>query len=579
MNPPQSPAIPLRVVITVFLGMLLPHTAFALTSGDYDYELANSGAAVKITLYHGTDGEVEIPDSLAGLPVIELGSQAFFSEDSTRFTIPASVATIGEDAFSQTKSLLTIDVDPLSPYFSSVDGVLFNKEKTLLIEYPEGKSGSYAVPDGVTAIGTRAFASCFLLNSLTVPSSVGFIADDAFYHAISLSGIVVSDLNTDYSSVDGVMFSKDQAAILKCPEARAGEYAIPPTVTRIGTSAFADCDKLTGIEIPAGVTEIGPSAFTYCHRLEKLTLPDSVIRIGGFAFGYCYGLTKFVVPDQVTDLGYGAFWGCDELETVVLPNSLKQVPKGAFFRCHALNRVSLGEGVTTIGGSAFQDCAGLTTIRLPESVTTIMDRAFSSCSLTSVTIPSRVTFIGGGAFGISDGFPGGNRVGTLRKAKFLGDAPTMGPHVFADAAKGFTVLYAAGKNGFTSPKWKGYPAMAVNVEISVQQPLGSELVDGQARKSFGSAKVRASGGLKTFTVKNIGAGTLTGLGIRITGSHAGDFIVAKPAGKSLGHAESTEFKILFRPAAKGTRTAVLHLKSNDLSESPFDVELTGMGVK
>lgn len=579
----QFPVIPSSVspnfAIILSMGMFFSPFAYALTSGVYEYELANSGAAVTITQYNGPDGVVQIPPSLAGLPVTGLGQQAFFSGNSTKFIISATVASIGVDAFSQNKSLLTIDVDPANPYFSSVAGVLFNKQQTWLIEYPEGKSGSYAIPDGVTGIGTQAFASCFLLNQLTIPGSVVLIEDDSFYHTRGLSKFVVSGLNSSFSSAGGVLFSKDQTVILKFPGGMTGRYSIPPTVTRIGTGAFKDCNMLAGISIPAGVTEIGSSAFASCHRLEDLTLPDSIVTIGSFAFGYCNGLTKIVIPNQVTDLGDETFWGCDALESVVIPNSIQKIGKGAFYACNALKRVSLGKGVTSIGDSAFRDCAGLTTIKLPESVTMIEGFAFSSCSLTSVTIPSQVTVIGGGAFGISDGFSGGNTVGTLRSVNFLGDAPNMGPGVFSDAAKGFTIFYDAGKNGFSSPKWKGYLATPVSVEISVQQPLGSDLVDGKARKSFGSVNIGESGRLKTFTVKNIGADTLTGLGITITGSHRRDFIVAKPVERSLDRGESTQFRITFRPGGKGTRNAVLHLKSNDLSENPFDIELTGMGVR
>jgi len=115
-------------------------------------------------------------------------------------------------------------------------------------------------------------------------------------------------------------------------------------------------------------------------------------------------------------------------------------------------------------------------------------------------------------------------------------------------------------------------------EIVVEQPVGSGLTDGTAKRSFGTAKVGKIGAIKTFTIKNTGNATLSGLVITTTGIHAKDFIVTKPAKTSLVPATSTTFKVTFKPKAKGPRNAVIHIKSNDPNENPFDIKLAGLGV-
>jgi hypothetical protein len=115
-------------------------------------------------------------------------------------------------------------------------------------------------------------------------------------------------------------------------------------------------------------------------------------------------------------------------------------------------------------------------------------------------------------------------------------------------------------------------------EIAIQQPSRSDLVDGLAKKSFGTVKVGEQGAAKTFTIRNIGSATLSKLAISKDGMHGGDFIVDPLAKNSIPPGGSITFKAIFQPKAKGVRNAALHIKSNDTDESPFDIKLTGTGV-
>jgi len=115
-------------------------------------------------------------------------------------------------------------------------------------------------------------------------------------------------------------------------------------------------------------------------------------------------------------------------------------------------------------------------------------------------------------------------------------------------------------------------------EVGVQQPVGSDLVDGVSKKSFGTVKIGSKSALRTFTIQNTGTANLTGLAVSWTGVHGRDFIVGPLGKSSLPPGASTTFNVTFSPKARGTRKAALVIRSNDSDENPFDVQLTGMGV-
>ncbi len=116
-------------------------------------------------------------------------------------------------------------------------------------------------------------------------------------------------------------------------------------------------------------------------------------------------------------------------------------------------------------------------------------------------------------------------------------------------------------------------------EISVQQPQTKELIDGKVSISFGSVKVGRSGMTKTFYITNLGDAELTGLSITKDGKNKDDFAVGTLAKMTLPSKSSVQFKVTFKPAAKGTKNAAIHIKSNDSNESPFDIKLTGIAKK
>jgi hypothetical protein len=124
-----------------------------------------------------------------------------------------------------------------------------------------------------------------------------------------------------------------------------------------------------------------------------------------------------------------------------------------------------------------------------------------------------------------------------------------------------------------------FVAGAVSPEVTVEQPVASNLNDGKAKRSFGTVSIRSGPKSKVFVIRNDGTTKLRNLAITRDGSHAADFSITKPAATSLDPGQSTTFQVTFKPKAKGSRSAAIHITSNDADESPFDISLTGLGVK
>lgn len=275
------------------------------TEGLFRYR--DEGTSITIINYpENAVGAVVIPAKIIGKPVTSIGEAAFnFCDRVTSFSIPESVTSIGVGAFLTNKSLTAITVDALNPNFSSVDGVLFNKNKTELINYPEKKMGDYTIPNSVTKIGDYAFTSCGGLTSVSIPDSVTSIGDLSFLTQNSLTGITVDALNPNYSSSNGVLFDKNKSVLIVYPAGKTGGYTIPDSVTSIGDFTFFGCTGLRTVLIPNSVTSLGDYAFSHCGGLTRIYIGSGVTSLGQGAFSDCVSL------NQATFLGNAPAWGPD----------------------------------------------------------------------------------------------------------------------------------------------------------------------------------------------------------------------------------------------------------------------------
>ncbi len=240
---------------------------------------------------------------------------------------------------------------------------------------------SVTIPNSVTSIGTYAFDGCTELTSVMIPDSVTSIGNLAFGYCTKLAAVNVGSTHPNYCSENGILYNKDKTAILCYPAGKTDtSFAIPDSVTSIGSSAFDHCSGLTSVMIPNSVTSIGTYAFYNCSGLSSVTIPNSVTSIGSYAFYFCTSLTSITIPNSVTSIGDDAFSGCTRLTSVTIPNSVTSIGDDAFSGCTRLTSVTIPNSVTSIGDYAFFYCTGLTSITIPNSVTRIGNLAFVDCT-------------------------------------------------------------------------------------------------------------------------------------------------------------------------------------------------------
>jgi hypothetical protein len=299
-----------------------------------------------------------------------IGFHAFMGCTSlASVSIPGSVTNIANDysflapyagtPFSDCTSLTAITVDPLNPVYSSLDGVLFNKDRTTLLAYPGGKTVSYTIPGTVTNVESRAFQGCAGLTSVVVADSVTRIGSHAFSGCRHLTGVTLG----------GGVTSLEEYAFRDCVSLQS--ISIPESVTSIGDAAFFGCASLPSIVIGKSLTSIGAGAFSYCTGLGAITvdpLNPSYSSVDGVLFDKGQAtLIQFPpgkgggyeVPGKVASIERGAFDFCTNLTSVTIGNDVTNIGYFAFCSCTGLERVTIGAGVQSIGEIAFLQCTAL----------------------------------------------------------------------------------------------------------------------------------------------------------------------------------------------------------------------------
>ena len=192
-------------------------------------------------------------------------------------TIPQNVVTIGDGAFGACDVLANISVNPLNPNYSSVEGVLFDKAVTTLIQFPQGWTGRYAVPMGVTNIPEYGFFNCRYVTSVTLPTSLTTIRDNTFLGSPALTNVT-----------------------------------IPNSVTSIGYAAFLGCSGLASVTIPASVTNIIQVAFQQCDALQQVYFLGNAPTVDGMAGsedGSVFGGNNCTVFYPLGSTGWAASFG------------------------------------------------------------------------------------------------------------------------------------------------------------------------------------------------------------------------------------------------------------------------------
>lgn len=345
--------------------------------GDVNYDYLGDGTIVITGRRDENITSVNIPYEIGGVAVTSIGDRAFNVKASpsykkiTSITIPDSIISIGDYAFSYCSGLTSITI-PDS--VTNIGTSAFSGCSSLT---------SITIPDSVTKIGTYAFSNCDHLASITLPDRITTIVQGMFKSCDSLTDITIPNniSNIDYYAFDSCSnlnsitimnpnckiydnkntiqytttiygFSGSTAEqyatrynrkfvslgnlaykylddgtieITSCSNRNATSIDIPSeingkSVTRIGTDAFSNCYNLTSINIPYGVTSIGDYTFLSCYSLTSITIPDGVTSIGKDAFYNCYRLTSITIPDSVTNIGDSAFYECSNLKSIKIKN-------------------------------------------------------------------------------------------------------------------------------------------------------------------------------------------------------------------------------------------------------------------
>lgn len=427
-----------------------------------------------------------VPDGVA-----KIADQAFYGSNLTSIALPASVTTFGiynvaHNAFEGATALTTITIDGNNANYKAIDGVLFNKSGTELIVCPEGKSGTYTIPAGVTAIDhfafyhcekltsillngdlralrEAAFNSCTGLTSMVIPESITSIHTGAFSYCTNLQ--VLTCYSTSFPTSSGNPFligvnpdltiyvrgdlldTYQNSAYWKVFDLQAIaepnaniQYSYDDTNLTATVTGLYDTSVTGAMNIPATVTynskvytvtAIASSAFENCTGLTSVVIPHTVETIGTGAFHGCTGITELTIGRNVTAIYNYAFEACTGLETIhYYPVNCQTVgPYPIWKDCgNRAKTLDIKNCVQSIPNNAFYGLDGLGSVTIPTSVTTIGELAFAQCDMTSVSIGSNVSSIGYGAFSES----------TLTSVD-LNNVATLGTGVFADCANLATV--------------------------------------------------------------------------------------------------------------------------------------------
>jgi len=341
-----------------------------------------SGNEVEITNYPQSEsGDIVIPSQIEGLPVTSIGNSAFefcsgltsimipngvtsigreafkYCSGLTSLSIPNSVRSIGISAFSHCYNIENFVVEPTSSTFTSLNGVLFNKDLTLVIRCPGAKTGTYVIPSSVTSIGSDAFRYCNKLTDITLPNSVTNMGSSAFSGCSNLTSV-----------------------------------NIPNGINSIGYHSFSRCYNLQNVILPANLTSIGVSSFLDCNSLTNITIPSNVISIDSSSFADCANLTDIVVDPENT-----VYASVDGILYSKDLTSLIRYPDGKD------SAVFLPDHITTISSGAFQFNRNLKSIVIPSSVTNIESYAFSyATNLTSTFFMGNAPNLANLAFSTTD---------------------------------------------------------------------------------------------------------------------------------------------------------------------------------
>ena len=265
------------------------------------------------------------------------------------------------------KSIRELTIPSYSPTGELVIAVDDNVFSDLL-----DRCSKLTVSEGVTRIGSMAFAAMPMLKEVQLPSTLTVIDRSAFYYCQKL---------TDVTLPDGLLYLGESA--FECCKLSAA-FTLPEGLTYLGAKALADCSELTKIHLPSSLTEIGEGALYGNPSLQEITFGEGIgITVLPASFAGKTSITSIRIPDTVTAIGNNAFFECAYLQEVSLPVGVTEIWHCAFKGCSLLTEVVLPQNLTSLGDNAFSDCPALVTPLLPDTLTYVGASVFEGSSRIS----------------------------------------------------------------------------------------------------------------------------------------------------------------------------------------------------
>lgn len=411
---------------------------YEIVHGTLHYEIRDDGTAVITDFDQTTNYDwwvtIEVPEEVEGAAVTAIASDAFSSGHGLiGLTLPASVVSVGENAFANTYSF-TVHYGGSQAQWESMDVAAGNDSLLdATIEYTIDGFNYYILNDGTASLSGYDSASGEVilpdtLEGLTVTEIYG----SAFRENNEMTSVMIPDGVTKINSL----------AFYGCSELSHIDF--PESITEICSNAFNSCTSLTEVVLPENLVTLSTASFGGCSALEQIVLPESIETVGDEAFNGCTALTDVTLPDKVISYGNKVFptvWlnkhrqengmaifnnivfdgtGCtgdivipdgtvyiassafraSGITSVTIPGSVQSVGINAFIECESLASAVLEEGMTSVGPYMFSDCTNLADVSLPDTITSIGKGSFKNCTaILAITLPDELTVLGNRAFG------------------------------------------------------------------------------------------------------------------------------------------------------------------------------------
>lgn len=268
-----------------------------MKSIEWDYIIKDDGF-IKLMKYIGNDDVVKIPSTIDDGKVTEIGANVFNNRVIRKLYIPESIEYIEKYFFKYANVSEEIAVAEGNLIYSSISGIVYNKDKLVLLYCPKSRS------------------------HVEVPKTVMLIEDYAFYKCEMLESINLS------------------------------EY-----IEKLGEFAFYKNTKLREIKLPEEVEVISDGCFSGCSSLEEITIPERVYEIGNHAFEQCVSLKSITLPQILPQIRDHTFYGCQILDEISLPLNLNSIGEAAFYDCHNIKEIIIPPSCYAISSNAFYFCA------------------------------------------------------------------------------------------------------------------------------------------------------------------------------------------------------------------------------